>query len=519
MSAAPAVTEAPLHTWSAAALARAIATRQRTSREVVDAHIARIEAVDPKLHAVVVQRFAAARAEADAADAAVARGDELGPLHGVPITLKECFELEGTASTFGIEARRTAVAATDDRYVAALRGAGAIVLAKTNVAQYLLFFETDNPVYGRTDHPTDPTRSPGGSSGGEAALIAAGGSPLGLGTDLGGSSRIPAAFCGIVGFKPTMGRLPDPGTGSMPVGEQAIPSQVGVMARAVGDVALGLRVLDAVPDPIGRARLPLGDPAGFDVRGMTVGVWDDDGTFPACPAARRAVREAADALAARGARVVRFAIPGIAGSVDRVYQLFSSDGARGITAALGSGRRDPRIAQIEGAGSGGRLKLALIRLILRLTNRRKTLAIVANYGATDTSTYWERVAALDRWRADVLAAVSAAGIDVLLSPSSPLPALKHGASQELGTLGAYTTVYNALGWPAGVVPWTRVRAGEESDRVGDDVLDATARATEAGSAGMPIGVQLAGRPWDDARVLAAMAALEGVGDHSSWQPR
>src|SRR5262249_59156318 len=127
---------------------------------------------------------------------------------GVPIESKECLDLTGTTSTFGIGSRRQHCAKADERHVARLRAAGAIVLGKTNVPQVLLSFETDNSVYGRTRNPWDLSRTPGGSSGGQAAIIAAGGVPIGLGTDLGGSNRVPAAFCGVVGFKPPSGRLP-----------------------------------------------------------------------------------------------------------------------------------------------------------------------------------------------------------------------------------------------------------------------------------------------------------------------
>jgi Asp-tRNA(Asn)/Glu-tRNA(Gln) amidotransferase A subunit family amidase len=155
------------------------------------------------------------------------------PLGGVPVTIKECFDLAGTASTFGLTTRRDEIESKDDPYVAALRAAGAIPIAKTNLRQLMIFTETDNPLYGRTNNPWDLDRSCGGSSGGEAAVIAAGASPLGLGNDIGGSLRVPAAFCGITSIRPTAGRTPDYCAHGLPVGQTGIVSQVGPMAMSM----------------------------------------------------------------------------------------------------------------------------------------------------------------------------------------------------------------------------------------------------------------------------------------------
>jgi fatty acid amide hydrolase len=195
---------------SAVELAEMIARGEATSLEVVDAHIERVEQVNQALNAVVVKLYDRARASAREADDRRARGDALGPLHGVPVSVKEALDVEGTPSTFGLPSRAGGEAERDCDYVARLREAGAIVIGKTNVAQLLLYYESDNPVYGRTNNPWNLERTPGGSSGGEAAIIAARGSPMGLGTDIGGSVRVPATFCGIAALKPTMGRTPEP---------------------------------------------------------------------------------------------------------------------------------------------------------------------------------------------------------------------------------------------------------------------------------------------------------------------
>ena len=184
-------------------LAARFASGEVTALEIVDAHVARIEAVNEPLNAVVVKRYDAAREEARALDARRASGEAYGPLAGVPVTIKESIDVAGTPTTFGITSRAGDVASVDDPYVARLRAADAIVLGKTNVPQLLIFTETDNPLHGRGNNPWNLERSPGGSSGGQGAIVAAGGSPWGLGSDIGGSIRVPANSCGIAGIMPT----------------------------------------------------------------------------------------------------------------------------------------------------------------------------------------------------------------------------------------------------------------------------------------------------------------------------
>src|SRR5690348_6896948 len=226
---------------SAATLARAIREKQVSSREVVEAYLQRIEAINPTLNAVVQVRAEAARAEARQADEALARGELRGPLHGVPFTIKDTYDVAGMICTCGTKGRAANVAQQDATAVARLRAAGGIALGLTNVPELLLAYESDNLIYGRTNNPYDLARTPGGSSGGEAATIAAGGSPLGLGTDSGGSIRVPAHFCGVAGLKPTWGRVPLTGLFPPPFGTSARLRHAGPLARYVEDLALALR--------------------------------------------------------------------------------------------------------------------------------------------------------------------------------------------------------------------------------------------------------------------------------------
>lgn len=517
---------AALTQQSATELARRIADGEVSAVEVVEAHIARIEQVNPTLNAVVVKRYEAARAEARAADERQARGEPLGPLHGVPVTIKEALDVAGTPSTFGLPSRASHLAESDDPYVARLKAAGAIVLGKTNVPQMLFYNESDNPVYGRTNNPWNPARTSGGSSGGEAAILAAGGSALGLGSDWGGSTRAPAAFCGLAGIKPTSGRVPDVGRHSLPVGQRAIVCQVGVMARRVDDVTLGLEVINGGRTPAVEPPLPLGHPGDVDVAGLRVAYYADDGTFPVSPAVRRAVIEAAGMLAGRGAHVVEWRPPDARHGLDLFYSLLASDGARGYKQIIGRDKRDPRLASLLALGGASPALLAGLRLTLRLGGQRNTVAILRNFGHRDTTHYWRLVEAQIAYERRFRAALDSDDgepFDVIICPASPIPAFQHGASRDLSTAGAYAPLYNLLGYPAGVVPVTRVRPGEDTPRKSSlDAMERAARKAETGSAGLPIGVQVVARPWREHVALAAMHAIEEAsiaqGEHPGMPP-
>lgn len=324
------MTTANITRIGAGELAALIATGGVSAREAAAAHIAAIETVNPHINAVVGRRYAAALLEADAIDAQRKYGAKLPPLAGVPVTIKEALDVEGLPSTSGFAAYAATVAQSDDAAVARIKAAGAIVLAKTNVAQGLIFIESDNPVYGRTSNPWDARRSCGGSSGGEGAIIAAGASPLGLGTDIGGSVRVPAVWCGIASLKPTVGRVPDTQRLSVPVAA-AIQSQIGPMARYVADVGLGLAAIND-------SRIALGDWRAVEVSNLRIGVYEEDGLFAPSPAVRRAVNEAGAMLRDAGAQVVPWRTPEPALANEIFYGVLSADGMAGLKrAALAAG--------------------------------------------------------------------------------------------------------------------------------------------------------------------------------------
>lgn len=489
-----------------------LAGREISAMEAVESYIARVEEVNGGLNALVLQRFDEAREEARVVDAARAAGEPVGSLAGLPVTVKECLDVGGLQSTVGLESRLKHRARADEAHVARLRGAGAIVLGKTNVAQFLAFLETDNPVYGRTNNPWNLDRTPGGSSGGEAALIAAGGSALGLGTDIGGSSRNPAAFCGICGFKPTAGRLPDTSVGSFAPPPDTISSEVGVLARTVADVALGLRAVNG--------DMPLADPDEVDLSGLRVAVVTSDGVLEPCPAARRAVTEADVALRHIGVSAESWELPNPEAGLSVGF------------AVLGFDRLAHFVDLADGTTVDGR-----VQQMIRISNmpaplRRVGASVLSAVGqrglaagmrllSIDSSDDGLRktLATLDRYRKGFAAALDAGRFDAILLPASPLPAVPHGATKNLGTLGAYTMLWNVLGLPAGVVPWTSIRADEQLERAATrDVVAKTVAAAERGSMGLPIGVQVVGRAGRDHEVLAVMRALETESLRSGSHP-
>lgn len=497
---------------SATELARIIAAGEISAVEMLEAHIERIEAVNPQLNAVVVKRYESARSAARQADEKRARGEVLGKLHGVPVTIKEAIDVEETPATFGLPSLKNNIARTDNRFVARLREAGAIILGKTNVAQLLMAFESDNPVYGRTSNPHSLERTAGGSSGGEAAIIAAGGSALGLGTDILGSVRVPAAFCGIAAIKPTAGRTPDDGRFSFPIGQQAVQSQIGVLARTVADAALGLEIINDGGE--NAPTMPLGDFRKIDISRLRIGFYVDDGGFAVSPAVKRAVLEAAEILRRRGASVVEWQPPEIEVATGILLRLISADGGRRLRQTVGDDQLVAGVKTFYRLLRTGRATAFALEKALRLSGQNSLARLFPHVGHTSAHDYWQSVAAQIDYRERFLAAMTSdagAPLDALICPAFPLPALNHGAGKDIGLGGAYSPLYNLLGFPAGVAPVTTVRADEETSRPASrDAVKKAARQIEIGSANLPVAVQVAARPWREDIVLAVLQSIEEI---------
>jgi fatty acid amide hydrolase len=496
----------------AVALARAIRVGEITARDAVETCIERIEAFDPVVNAVVLRRFDQARQEADQADADLAVGKPPGALHGVPITIKDTFHVAGLPTTVGLASRKNAVEPTDGPLVGRLREAGAIVLGKTNVIQLLVGWETDNQVFGRTNNPWDPARTPGGSSGGEAAVVAYGGSKLGLAGDLGGSVRVPAAFCGVCGLKPTAHRLTLLDIPPEPFSKQeAVVAQPGPIAASVEDLVLAMQVLAAQRQDAFDASVPPVPWVGptDDPAALRVGWFEDNGLFAPSPAIRRAVREATEALANHGADVVPIRPPDAERTTRLFLQVGSADRFRTERAAARGEKLVPSLRPMfMTASMPGALKHAL-SIGMKSTGRVRLSRVVAVAHPSTPHEYFQLLDERRQLLAEAMAVWDEAGIDVVVCPVYGLPAPLHGTTTDLLEATSYAFVASLFGLPAGTVPVTRVQAAEESDRPDSrDPSDRLAKRVEQGSTGLPVAVQVIGRPWREDLVLAAMAIIE-----------
>jgi len=322
-----AIAQAPLWQQSASGLAEAIREKRVSSVEVIGAHLERIAAVNPKVNAVTVVLEEDALRAAREADEKIAAGDDVGPLHGVPITVKENIDLVGSPTTHGIVGLKDSLPETDAPVVAHLKQAGAIPVGRTNLPDFGVRYHTDNDLRGATCNPWDPGLTPGGSSGGEAAAIATGMSPLGVGGDMGGSLRYPAQCCGITAIKPGLGRVSriltrifsDP-----PLLYEQIASVNGPMARHVTDLRLALDVMSE-PDPSD----PWWTPAprlGGDMAGpIRVAVTVDPMGEGVSPAVAAGVRKAAQILEAAGYKVEEVDPPSIAAAGHTLEQIVDTE--------------------------------------------------------------------------------------------------------------------------------------------------------------------------------------------------
>jgi fatty acid amide hydrolase len=504
-----------LHERPASELAALITSGTASSREILADLMDRVEAVEPSINAVTCRMYEQAEQAAADADDQVARGAPLSPLHGVPVSIKDQFEVLDTPATRGLPSRADHRSTREGPLLGRLRGAGAIPFVKTNVPVMSMEGETHNPLYGRTNNPYDLDRAPGGSSGGEGALLAARGTPLGIGSDIGGSLRVPAHYCGITTIKATSHRLP---WGDNPPEfdewQEAIVPQVGPMARTVADVALAFRVLAAPdntlpPEPF-VPPLPVADPAAVTVSNLVVGVCEDDGGMRPSPAVRRAVREAADALTDAGARVVEWTPP----PAEQVYDLYATllggDGFRHLRRAIGDDPLSRVTRLLTGAGHVPRPLARGAGRALRAAGQQGAAATVRNAGQRSFDVYSDALLARKALLRRVAASLHGPDApDVILMPPQALPALRHGAFRDLTWSLTSIFLANLTGLPAGVVPVTTVRVDEESDRrPGADVVERLARSNEQGTAGLPVGVQVLAPWWREDLVLAAMAAIE-----------
>jgi amidase len=414
-------------------IAQEIRSGTVSSTEVVTAFLERIERTHSRINAVV-QIAPDALDRAREADEAIARGEQLAALHGVPFTAKDIFDTEGVVTAAGIAERAGFTPERDAVVVARMRAAGAVLIGKTNCPPGGGGGVTDNAVYGRTSNPYDPHRTAAGSSGGEAAVLGAGASPIGIGSDSGGSLRVPAHYCGITTLKPTTGRVPNTGAYQLPGGLSDPRSQIGPMSRFVSDLSPALSAI-AGPDRYdsGAVPVPLASEDRVVVGDLRIAWYDDDGRTSTTEATKAAVRSAIEAVASRCAAI-----------------------QEEIPAAM----RDAR-SITEGYWGMSRLRGVEIE---------------------DLFERW------DRFRSAMLQFM--ARFDAIICPVDKHPAPPHADDDP--DRFAYTLGFSLSGWPCAVV-----RAGTSED-------------------GLPIGVQIAARPWEEHVALAIARCIEQ--DSGGWQP-
>jgi fatty acid amide hydrolase 2 len=467
---------------SAMELGRRIRAREVSPVEVVSTHIARIETVNPRINAVVAERFEAAMAQARHAETAVMNGHELPPLHGIPFTAKEYIMAEGMPLSAGIWSRRDVRSDRSAITLHRLEAAGGILLGLTNVPEGGLWLETYNDVYGRTLNPWNRARTCGGSSGGEGAIVAAGGVPFGLGADVGGSIRIPAAFCGTVGHKPT-GRMV-PNSGFWPPCESTELSAylvIGPLSRRVEDVMPLMRIL-AGPhesDTTTRAWPSLDESRDASMTGVTVYPIERPASTRINAANRHAVRRAADALADRGATIREIELPRLRRAFEIWAAMMSTGGAPPYAEVLGNGKA---IAPLR----------ELVRLALRRSHHTLPALIIVALEEVAKRFPGRVEKAIAEGRALQAELESLLGPDgVLLYPPYSRPAPRHGTPMLTPFDFVCTGIFNVLELPATVVP-----IGFDAD-------------------GLPLSVQIVGRRGNDPLTVAVAASLESA--FGGWQ--
>jgi fatty acid amide hydrolase 2 len=472
----------PILTSSATTLARAIRERELSAREVVDAHIALLERTARSVNAIAADRYAAAREEAAAADALIAAGkQDVPPLLGVPFTVKESIHVAGMPNCAGLVARRDHRSERSAPIVERLVDAGAIPLGVTNTSELTMWIESFNRVYGRTRNPYDYERVAGGSSGGEGAAVGSGGSPFGIGSDIGGSIRIPAFYCGVFGHKPSPGLVPL--TGCFPAPQHELSASMlanGPLARRAEDLMPVLRLMSGPDpgDPQTASAPPLGDPLDVSLAGMRVLVSDAAFLQPISRELRDARERAAGALAAAGAHVEHVQMRELRLTTEAFLAKLTDCGKGGL-ADLFVEAGLPAVTKRDILRPGGPHTLALKLLILTEMRTPKFLMRRA-----------PRVLAwADRLERELAETI---GDGALLHPPLARVAPRHGRTVGRPLVVHPMAVFNLLR-----VPVTEVPLG-------------------LGSEGVPLGVQVVAAPGNDHVSIAVALELERV--FGGWVP-
>mmetsp|Transcript_34149 Transcript_34149/g.50185 ORF Transcript_34149/g.50185 Transcript_34149/m.50185 type:complete len:617 (+) Transcript_34149:99-1949(+) len=451
------------------------------------------------------------------------------PLYGVPISVKDAIAQKGALQTGGLACRTSEShrSTKDCALVQVLRSAGALPIVRGNTCQLMMLPECHNNIWGTTRNPWNLSRTCGGSSGGEGALVAMKCVPLALGSDVGGSIRIPSTFCGVVGFKPTTTRVPN--SGSMKPRKDnkigtglIIPAANGPIARTVDDCALFMKAV-CVPEHFERdTEIP---PISYNeseykcissAKKLKIGYFVSDGWFEPCAAFKRGVRETVNALSEAGHTCVPFEIPTNGWDTYGLYvAIMAADGnMRAYVDALEGEDMIQTYKTLYRSSNVPNFLRPLVKLVI--DKRRGHLIGVTRSGGTSVHQYWQNCADLTKMRDTWSNAFRDAGIDAVIHPSLPIPALPHGISGDITAAFSYTFIANMLLWPAGVVPVTTVRNDEQHykfDDIPENQRDAFAKKAAIvmeGSAGLPVSVAVMTPAFQDEKCLGIMKEVESV---------
>ena len=470
----------PLHFQSATQIAQQIASGSLSAREALEHFLDRVDRLNPSINAVILQDRPAARARAEAADAARASGQTLGPLHGVPMTVKESYDLAGQPGTWGIPELRDSIASEDALAVQRLAAAGANVFGKTNVPIRLADFQSYNDIYGCTDNPWRQGRTPGGSSGGSAAALAAGLTGLEIGSDIGGSIRNPAHFCGVFGHKGTWDLMPMRGHA---LGGALAPtdiSVIGPLARSASDLQTALRLM-APPDAIAARGLKLDLPVLNEATSsLRIAVWRDDALCPVSVAVRGRVDAVAAALAGQGAQVDDAARPAF--SAEHSHSTYMALLHSAMSARTPDVEFAAMVAQADALAPAEQGPAALV---LRAQTMRARDWQRLNEARTKIRWAWHRF--FERF-------------DFVLMPVMSTTAFAHDhrpfGQRRIDVDGSAQPYFSQIFW-AGLA--------------GVAYLPATVIPAGCGPDGLPIGVQIIGPAYGDLRSIGLAQRLEALG--------
>ncbi|EJD50428.1 amidase [Auricularia subglabra TFB-10046 SS5] len=507
-----------------------ISAREWKAEVVLEAYIARAVDAHGATNAITEVMFDEARERARRLDAEFAKtGQVVGPLHGVPMTVKDTFDVTGYDTTLGFTRWIGNPAAKNANAVDLLLDAGAVIFAKTNVPQTLLSFECCNPLWGRTTNPYSDKYTSGGSSGGEAVLLAMNGSTLGLGTDIGGSLRLPAAFSGVYSLKPCHGRVAYGGAKSSFGGMESVRTVAGPMGRTVDDLILLSRILfgrpsvdrDVVPLPFRDVALPAK---------LKFGYYVDDGFVKASPACVRAITRTVDALRSVGHECVELEWPFNSEPAQLFSALTCADGYHTLFSPVGPDPVEDSVSVLRMLPKlPGVVRSALAWIVASVLGDAHFAQFIRGGRTRSVFELYQLVDRRDEFSHRLhIEIFDALGLDAIISPVLALPGVQHHAAKDIASLSIPCMIYNLADCPAGVVPVTRVDAkldalpdGYWSTGTGSKLLGkACTQLYDAKKMeGLPVSIQIAGRKWEDEKVLAMMRAVDDALGKRGFSPQ